>query len=168
MSRADGAVLLTGATGFVGMELMARYLERSDRPIITFVRAENDEAAHARVQQVQANLFGARAQRYAARVEAIAAELTAPGLALARTRREDLARRVTTIVHSAASVSFTLPLQEAREINVEGTRRMLEFAELARERGGLQRYGHISTAYVAGTHAGRFAERDLDVGQRKK
>jgi len=56
MSRADGAVLLTGATGFVGMELMARYLERSDRPIITFVRAENDEAAHARVQQVLANL----------------------------------------------------------------------------------------------------------------
>ena len=165
MSRADGAVLLTGATGFVGMELLARYLERSERPIITFVRAENDEAAHARVQQVLVNLFGARAQRYAARVEAIAAELTAPGLALARTRREDLARRVTTIVHSAASVSFTLPLHEAREINVEGTRRMLEFAELARERGGLQRYGHISTAYVAGTHAGRFAERDLDVGQ---
>jgi thioester reductase-like protein len=165
MSRADGAVLLTGATGFVGMELLARYLERSERPIIALVRADNDEAARARVKQVLANLFGARAQRYAARVEAIAAELTAPGLALARVRREDLARRVTTIVHSAASVSFTLPLQEAREINVEGTRRMLEFAELARERGGLKRYGHISTAYVAGTHAGRFAESDLDVGQ---
>jgi thioester reductase-like protein len=165
MSRVDGAVLLTGATGFVGMELLARYLERSDRPIITLVRADNDAAAQARVQQVLANLFGARAQRYGARVEAIAAELTAPGLAIARERREQLARRVTTIVHSAASVSFTLPLTEAREINVEGTRRMLEFAELAREHGGLDCYGHISTAYVAGNHAGHFAERDLDVGQ---
>src|SRR5439155_15717510 len=29
----------------------------------------------------------------------------------------------------------------------------------------LERYVHISTAYVAGTHAGRFFERDFDVGQ---
>jgi nucleoside-diphosphate-sugar epimerase len=68
-------------------------------------------------------------------------------------------------VHSAASVSFTLPLDEARAVNLEGTRRMLEFAHLAQERGGLDRYGQVSTAYVAGTHSGRFAETDLDVGQ---
>jgi nucleoside-diphosphate-sugar epimerase len=42
---------------------------------------------------------------------------------------------------------------------------MLEFAELAQERGGIDRYGHVSTAYVAGTHSGVFAERDHDVGQ---
>jgi nucleoside-diphosphate-sugar epimerase len=42
---------------------------------------------------------------------------------------------------------------------------MLEFAGLACEHGGLERYGHLSTAYVAGTHAGRFSESDLDVGQ---
>src|ERR1019366_4703391 len=64
-----------------------------------------------------------------------------------------------------ASVSFTLPLAEARAINLEGTRRMLEFAELACARGGLERYGHVSTAYVAGTYSGRFAECDLDRGQ---
>jgi nucleoside-diphosphate-sugar epimerase len=69
-------------------------------------------------------------------------------------------------VHSAASVSFTLPLGEARAINVEGTRRMLDFAEHARANGGLDRYGHVSTAYVAGTFAGRFGEQDLDRGQR--
>jgi long-chain acyl-CoA synthetase len=165
MSRDDGAVLITGATGFVGMELLARYLERSERPIVALVRADCDEAATARVQGVLANLFGARASRYASRVEAIAAELTAPGLALARERREQIAQRVTKIVHGAASVSFTQPLDEARQINVEGTRRMLEFARLAQQHGGLERYGHVSTAYVAGTHAGRFAESDLDVGQ---
>ena len=31
-------LLLTGATGFVGMEVLGRYLERSDRHIITPVR----------------------------------------------------------------------------------------------------------------------------------
>jgi nucleoside-diphosphate-sugar epimerase len=43
---------------------------------------------------------------------------------------------------------------------------MLDFAELAMHRGGLRRYGHVSTAYVAGTHQGSFCERDLDCGQR--
>jgi long-chain acyl-CoA synthetase len=158
-------VLLTGATGFVGMELLARYLERDDRRIVALIRAGNDADARARLDAVLANLFGRNADRYAGRVAAVAADLTAPGLGLARQRREQLAATVTTIVHSAASVSFSLPLAEAREINVEGTRRMLEFAELARERGGLDRYGHVSTAYVAGTYDGVFAECDLDVGQ---
>ncbi len=43
---------------------------------------------------------------------------------------------------------------------------MLEFANAARDCGGLTRYAHVSTAYVAGTHTGRFAECDLDVGQK--
>ncbi|MGI8413039.1 MAG: SDR family oxidoreductase [Solirubrobacteraceae bacterium] len=161
----DGAVLLTGATGFVGMELLTRYLERGDRNVVALVRADSDEAASARIDSVLSNLFGPRAGRYAGRVQAVAAELTAPGLGLARERRTELAEQVTTIVHSAASVSFTLPLDEARATNLEGTRRLLEFAQLAGERGGLDRYGHISTAYVAGTHDGRFYEHDLDVGQ---
>jgi thioester reductase-like protein len=166
MGRAvKGAVLITGATGFVGMEVLARYLERSDRQIFALVRAQDDEAARERIDGVMANLFGSRAKRYSDRVRAVAGELTEPGLGLGLRRSRALADEVSTIVHSAASVSFALPLHEAREINLEGSRRMLEFAELASERGGLERYGHVSTAYVAGTHDGRFCEADLDVGQ---
>jgi thioester reductase-like protein len=166
MTSPGGEVLLTGATGFVGMELLARYLERSDRSIITLVRARNDEAARARVDAVLNNLFGARGRQYARRVRVVAADLVAPRLGLTRARAEDLARRVTTILHSAASVSFTMPLREAREINLEGTQRVLDFAELASVHDGLRRYGHVSTAYVAGTHDGLFTESDLDLGQR--
>ncbi|HEY5189256.1 MAG TPA: SDR family oxidoreductase [Solirubrobacteraceae bacterium] len=162
---APGDVLLTGTTGFVGMELLARYLERSERNVVTLVRAPDDAAAQTRLDAVLANLFGARASRHRGRVQAHAADLTAPGLGLSAEVCRTLAERVTTIVHSAASVSFALPLVQARAINVEGTQRMLEFAACAQARGGLDRYAHISTAYVAGTHVGRFAERDLDLGQ---
>ena len=62
-------------------------------------------------------------------------------------------------------MSFDQPLESARAINVGGTRRMLEFATLAQQHGGLDRYAQVSTAYVAGTHTGRFTEDDLDVGQ---
>jgi thioester reductase-like protein len=157
-----GDVLITGATGFVGMEVLARYLERSDRRVVALIRARDDQAARERLKGVLVNLFGERqAVRYARRTDAVAGELTAPGLGCAR--RTELAERVTTIVHSAASISFTLPLDEARSINLDGTRRMLE---LAHECSRLDVYGHVSTAYVAGSHDGRFAEADLDVGQR--
>jgi len=159
------AVLITGATGFVGMELLARYLERSDRSVIAPVRAADDRAAADRLERVLRELFGVTAGSYGERVEAVAADLTAPGLGLPQGRLVEIAERVDHIIHSAASVSFSLPIDEARAINVDGTRRMLELAELARERGGLERYCHVSTAYVSGTHAGRFREDELDVGQ---
>jgi thioester reductase-like protein len=160
-----GGVLLTGATGFVGMEVLARYLEHSDREVVCLVRADHDRAARKRVDDVLHNLFGRSAERYETRVRAHASDLTAPDLGLGPRRRDELARSVTTIIHSAASVSFAMPLAEARAINVEGTRRMLEFATLAQSRGGLDRYGQVSTAYVAGTHDGPFCERDLELGQ---
>jgi thioester reductase-like protein len=160
-----GGVLLTGATGFVGMEVLARYLERSERPITCLVRADCDDAAAARLRGVLDNLFGRSADRFSSRVCAVAGELGSPDLGLSPARREALASEVTTIVHSAASVSFSMALPEARKVNLEGTQRMLEFAQLAQAQGGLRCYAQVSTAYVAGTHDGSFSESDLDVGQ---
>lgn len=162
-----GDLLLTGGTGFVGMELLARALERTDRSVVTLVRAEDDAAARIRVDRVLDDLFGARAGTVRGRVVAVAGDLERPGLGLQPRTREQIAERVTTVVHSAASVSFTLPLPAARSVNVEGTRHMLELAELVAVRGdGLECYGHISTAYVAGEHTGRFGEDAHDLGQR--
>lgn len=165
MTRSGGDVLLTGATGFVGMELLARYLERTDKRVVVLVRGSDDDDAQARIEKTIHNLLGARDEQHAHRVQAVAAELSAPGLGLEAARRDELAERVGTIIHCAASVGFTLPLDQARETNRAGTNRMLDFAELAMRRNGLERFAHISTAYVAGTHAGRFAEPDLDLGQ---
>ncbi len=165
MSTED-TLLLTGATGFVGMELLARYIERTERPIAMLVRARDDDAARERASTVVRNLFGYRSsRRYMKRIDAVAGDVTADGFGVSRSRRERLAERVATVVHCAATVSFALPLDESRETNVQGTRNALAFAKLAERRGGLQRYAHVSTAYVAGTHAGRFCERDLDRGQ---
>jgi thioester reductase-like protein len=160
-----GDLLLTGSTGFVGMELLARALERTDRPVTALVRADGPEAAQARIDAVLADLFGVRAGAYRERVRALAGDLERPGLGLDPRVRDEVAQRTTTIVHSAASVSFTMGLDEARAVNVAGTRNMLELARLADHRGGMHCYAHISTAYVAGDHAGRFAEADHDLGQ---
>jgi thioester reductase-like protein len=160
-----GRVFLTGATGFVGMEVLVRYLERGSRSVTCLVRAESDDAARARLDKILDQLIANGAELFAHRIEAVAGEMTTDELGLSSELRERLAGEVTTIVHCAANVAFDQTLEGARETNLGGTRRMLEFARLAQARGGLDRYAQVSTAYVAGTHTGRFTEDDLDVGQ---
>jgi thioester reductase-like protein len=164
----ESGVLLTGATGFLGGEILLRLLERTDAdggPTVYLpVRAHSDEGARARVRDLLSSLLG-HADPYSERVVAVAVDITQPGLGTSPERRRQLAERVGRIIHCAASVSFTLDLAAARSINVEGTRRMLELAELADERGGLDSFAYVSTAYVGGDHQGSFAESDLDVAQ---
>jgi thioester reductase-like protein len=149
-----GDVLLTGATGFVGQELLGRLLDRGDRHVHALVRADDDRGAAARLPDHE-------------RLSVWAADIERPGLGLDVGRAEALAERATTVIHCAASVSFSLGLEESRRVNVAGTGRMTELAERCAECGdGLERFSYVSTAYVAGAHTGEFDEDSLDVGQR--
>jgi long-chain acyl-CoA synthetase len=161
----DGGLLLTGATGFLGMELLARYLQRTERHVLAPVRARDDDEADARIASVLELLFG-RADTYRDRVTALCGDVQRDELGLAPASRDRIASTVTEIVHCAATVSFTAGLSESRKINVDGTRNVLALAALCSQRGELRHFSHISTAYVAGTHPGQFTEHDLDVGQR--
>jgi thioester reductase-like protein len=148
-----GDVLLTGATGFVGRELLARFLERDEGRVHALVRARDDDEAAARLPEHE-------------RLSAWAGDIERPALALDARLADELAERVSTVVHCAASVSFSLGLDQSRAVNVDGTARMVDLAERCALRGdGLERFSYVSTAYVAGAHRGRFAEDDLDVGQ---
>jgi thioester reductase-like protein len=139
-----GAVLLTGATGFVGKEILDRFLDRG-RQVYALVRAPNDDAAKARLPS-HANLTP------------LAGDIERPGLGLASPLED-----ITTIVHCAASVSFDLSLEESRKVNVDGTRHVLELAKRCER---LERLSYVSTAYVAGEPRRLFQEDELDVGQR--
>ena len=70
---------LTGATGFLGMEVLARLLERTDREVVALVRAADDAAAEARLDGVLDDALP-RPAPYRGRVRALAGDLTTPGL----------------------------------------------------------------------------------------
>jgi len=157
------AIFLTGATGFLGMEVLARLLEAPECDVLALVRAPDDAAAERRLDEVLATLWDDPAP-YRDRVLAVRGDVTAPGLGLGP-RRDELAERTRAVIHCAASIAFDLPLHEARTINVDGTARVLDFAVEAQAREGLERFLHVSTAYVAGRYEGTFRERQLDTGQ---
>ena len=143
--RIASRILLTGATGFLGMEVLARLLERGDREVLCLIRAADHAAAEERLDAVLAKLYR-DASPYRPRVRALAGDLT-HGI-------EPPDEEIDVVCHCAASIAFDLELDEAREINVEGTQAMLELAQTV----GARRFVHVSTAYVAGTHSGRFTE----------
>lgn len=158
------AILLTGATGFVGMAVLARLLEHTGREVVVLVRAVSQSQADARLNAVLGSVFDAP-ERHRGRVRAVCGDLTSPGLGLGADR-EWIAEEVREIVHGAASVAFDLPLAESRSINVEGSLRVLDLAEDCAARGdGLRRITYVSTAYVAGNRRGLACETELDVGQ---
>jgi thioester reductase-like protein len=149
-------ILLTGATGFVGMTVLARLLA-DGHEVHCMVRAADEGEADARLravlQRVEAPTSG--------RAVAVAGDITSPRLGLGD-GYEELAREVGSVIHSAASVAFDLEIDEARAINVQGTQRVLDFAGEVPE---LERFTYVSTAYVAGDRRGTVYEDDREAGR---
>ena len=86
-------VFLTGATGFLGMEVLARLLEKGDRNVICLVRASDSAAAQERLEDVMAKLWRDPSP-YLGRARAIAGDVTAPGLGMDKAERAAAAEEV--------------------------------------------------------------------------
>jgi thioester reductase-like protein len=155
-------IVVTGATGFLGREIVLYLLEKSPADQLTLlIRGKDDEEVRRRGERLIEELVGpGGASAARGRVRAVRADIERERLGLEERAWEALAAETDAIIHGAASVSFTLPLEEARNVNVEGTRRVLE---LGRRRGA--RIDYVGTAYVAGDRRGVAYEDELDVGQ---
>ncbi len=160
-----GAAFLTGATGFIGAELLRRLLASgADGRIYALVRARDGEEARRRGREALYKLYRDDREATAAasaRVSWVRGDATLPGLGLDERTAAEIASECRAFYHAAASTEFTLPLEEARAANVAGTRGVLELAERAARGGRLLRFAHISTAYVAGRKSGRCAPEEL-------
>lgn len=153
----SATVLLTGATGFLGAQVARWLLLHTDCHIVALVRAPDEAGATRRLSRAWwdwPELAGA----IGSRAEALPGDLTQDRLGLNEPVYRDLAGRVTHVIHAAAGLRFDAPEAQLRQVNVEGTARLLEFAHAA---PGLVRFAHVSTAYVAGCREGEIAEDDL-------
>jgi thioester reductase-like protein len=158
-------MLLTGASGFLGMEVLVRLLERTDSDVIVLLRERGGESADERMAGVFCQLYDDVPPGFAGRVTSLAADMSVDGLGLSPAGYRDILRRATSIVHCAASITFDLTLEDALNVNAAGASRMLSLAVELAEQGRLRRIVHVSTAYVSGRHTGVFAEQDLDLDQ---
>lgn len=143
---AEGTVLVTGATGLLGTEVVAQLLETTNSKIYVLVRAQSEEEAAGRLRALwwgDDTLINAIGKR----VQPITGDITLP--------LESQHMDITHVIHCAAETGLQKSHEELWNINVNGTRHIVRMAELLPH---LQRFTYVSTAYVAGIQSGIITE----------
>jgi thioester reductase-like protein len=168
MSQLNKIVFLTGATGLVGGNLIPRILkDQNVIRLILLIRGGSDKKAEQRVDEMLGTLYPKMDKDQAkTRIQVVRGDITLDKLGLSENVYNNLAKEVTHIIHSAATVQFQLPLECARLVNCTGTENVMNLAHCAQKSGNLKRVAYISTAYVAGDREGLILETELDYGQQ--
>ena len=164
MQKKDGAILVTGATGFFGAHLVKALLDKERSKIICLMR-DGDEK---RLQDCLAWYFGqGLLSSVGDRLEVVNGDLALIQLGMTKKNYKRLAEQVGEIYHCAADVRHYAADQGAYlNTNVRGTARMLELAEAAGAR-----FYHMSTCSVSGellkdgSGPADYTEKDYDIGQ---
>ncbi|MCS6884758.1 MAG: SDR family oxidoreductase [Acidobacteriota bacterium] len=156
-------ILLTGASGFLGSELLCRLLrDYPQEKIHVLLRAASEAEAHQRLHRILELKEVDDARR--AQCVPLVGDVVYEDLGLA-TKYDPIAVEVTEIFHTAANTSFNQKLEDARKVNCQGTVNVATFAERAQQLGGFRRLHHVSTAYVCGNRSGLILEDELECGQ---
>jgi nucleoside-diphosphate-sugar epimerase len=171
-------VLLTGATGFLGKEILHQAADdRRIEEVVAVVRPETVRDPRSReVLKVLSpaqrgalllkRLFisGARSRKF----RFVDGDIEKPDLGLAAEEVEQLRRTVTHVVHCAASVSFDDPYPASFRANVLGCRNALSFSLSLQEAEGSPFICHIAieTSYIHGRKRRSIAQENALVFPR--
>jgi thioester reductase-like protein len=158
-------IVVTGATGALGSELVPRLLQRYPRSrLVAIVRAKSSEDAAVRLARAidDPALLAAAGER----IEALPGDVGKPMLGLDDGTASRLAVRTGKVFHLAANVRFSATLSESRAGNVDSTRVVLDFCRRCRDaHPGDFELHYASTAYVVGNRQGPLREDELNQGQ---
>jgi len=121
------AILLTGATGFLGGYLLQDLLRETQATLYCLVRAADAKTAGTRLAAAL-KAVGIEESVWTGRVQAVVGDLNAPKLGLAPTTWDMLSNHVDVIYHNGAAVDFIAPYSALRNINVGATLECLRLA----------------------------------------
>ncbi len=152
-------VLLTGANGFIATHIARNLLADEDVVVLALVRANGEASVKAKLAREWWD-YPELINSLGTRVRAIQGDVCQPNFGLKPEEYKKMVEETTHIIHTAADWRL-LPLDELRKTNVGGTANVLAFAKEANKHHRLERFSHISTAYVAGGATGTIPEDQL-------
>ncbi|MCA0756975.1 thioester reductase domain-containing protein [Paenibacillus sp. N4] len=158
-------IFLTGATGYLGIHLLHDLLKETSSHLHVLVRGKTQAEAEARLAEKWKYYFGFTPFDRN-RVTVVNGDLVEDRFGLEEEHYHSLAETIDCIIHSAAIVKHFGPYSEFEELNVNGTKRIIRFAQEHKPKD----INFISTTAVSkGNMQDRkcvvFTEYDHDIGQ---
>lgn len=153
--------ILTGATGYLGRHVLARLLA-AGHAVSVLTRPQRGRL-HARIVHALSDLELATRRGPLPAIEVIAADLRKPLCGIDRSTLDALrSAGHDGFIHCAGLTRFDDHLaDELMAHNLDGTRHAHALCVAA----GVERFHHVSTAFVAGTSRAVFGSADLALGQ---
>lgn len=140
-------ILLTG-TGTIGSELLLSLVRETPHRVLVLVRDRGRQKAEMRAARLFKQLELTESER--TRIEILRGDVTQDDFGLDGDTLAHLAETLDAIIHTAAVTSLTLDKTLCETVNQTGTANALTLAGRCVSSGRLQRFVHLSTAFVAG------------------
>lgn len=161
-------IFLSGATGFLGTEIVEKLIKKQDTSLVLLVRGNNyDEAIrHLSRSWWESEILMQELKKLGttdSKINIMEGDVTQDKLGLDNEKYCFLVENVTHVIHAAADLRLNSSIKELRQINLHGTENMVKMAVNAKNYQ-LKKFSHISTAYVAGKRKG-FIEEDFFSGE---
>jgi thioester reductase-like protein len=149
---AEETIFLTGFPGFIASRLLRR-LARDGGCFLLLVQPAFLERAREELSKIALET-GKSISDFAL----LSGDITKPKLGLSAADLDTALVESSTIFHLAAIYDLAVKRDLAFRVNVEGTRKVNDFA---RRLHRLRHYHYVSTCYVAGKRTGRILENEL-------
>ncbi|WP_319003938.1 amino acid adenylation domain-containing protein [Pseudomonas sp. L5B5] len=163
--KAAQNILLTGATGFIGIHVLRELLEQSDATLHCLVRAESAAAARARLASAWSHFFADASALPPERVQVCVGDMSQAGFGLSQAQWDSLASSIDAVYHFAADTRLVGSRSDMQRNIVFPTHELVRFVES----GSSKALHFMSTLAVSGCYRGAepvvFDEDALDVGQ---
>jgi len=160
-------VLLTGSTGFLGVNILRELL--AIHPlinIICLVRSGANMPAETRLIKTLSNYFEDFNKSTLEKVQIIEADLSKEHFGIDKLNYDELTSTVEIVIHVAADTNLLKSYSELEDINVRAVHRLVRFAQT----GKTKEIHYVSTLAVSGymlrDHMMNFSEMDFDYGQQ--
>jgi thioester reductase-like protein len=160
-------ILITGATGFLGGELLARSLRLNpSEDFCAVVRPSLLETSSQRLRAALRNYLSDNELDEAfKRIRVFSGDLLQERFGLSHYEFDELVSCTDTVIHCAAEVSLSMSIEKARRTNLSATQNVISFCDQIAKRHPLRdlELNFVSTAFVAGKNYGVSSPDELVV-----
>jgi len=137
-------VLLTGATGHIGCNILYELLQETQYKVYLLIRAKSNDEAFDRISSKFKYYFNTDLSDYEDRIVILVSDIEKQALALDTVTYADLVLQIDSIIHSAALVKHYGEYDRLYQANVQATINLLELAKLTKGKD----FHYISTLAV--------------------